>query len=267
MLKDKKILIIIPFFNEHANIGKVISTLPKFIDYVILIDDGSTDNSLQEAIDTIRKMNEVSIVVKKDKAVDMIKPHKTFFVVKHQEKRGKGAGIQTGYELAKKTDAFCIATMDGDGQMNPDELKDLCMPILNNTADYSKGNRLTHPDAFTIIPLVRYVGIIILSFLNKFTSGYYHINDAQTGYTVISKKMLSKIDVSNLYQEYGYPNDMLTRLNIHNARVVDIPITPIYPKDGNSKMNVLKVIPKISFLMLQLFIKRIYIKYILKRVH
>jgi glycosyltransferase involved in cell wall biosynthesis len=265
MLLGKRILVVIPFFNEEKNIDKVIITLPDFVDYVVLIDDGSTDSSLEKITNVLSNNFENSKEINFIKNYKNLKiknnNHKQFIILKHNHKKGKGSGIQSGYEIAIETDANCIATMDGDGQMDPNELIRLCLPIVNNDADYAKGNRLSHPDAFKIFPFSRYVGLKILTFLNKFSSGYYNINDSQTGFTAISKKTLLEINIKNLYKEYGYPNDMLTRLNINNAKVIDVPITPIYPKEGKSKMKILEVIPKISFLLLQLFIYRIKKKY------
>lgn len=264
MLKGKIIGLIIPFYNEEKNIGKVIETIPDFVDLIVLVNDGSTDKSVYKLKKSIPSKIDTYQVseIKKIHALSSKSDSKNYVLINHLKKSGKGAGISTGYAFCKQNKLDCIATMDGDGQMDPLELSSLCLPIIENKADYCKGNRLQHPEAFKIIPKVRLFGIIILSYITKVCSGYWHIHDAQTGYTAISSKTLKKINTDNLYKEYGYPNDMLVRLNIVNASVLDVPITPIYPKNGGSKMNVLRVIPLISFLLIKLFFFRIIKKHL-----
>ena len=72
--------------------------------------------------------------------------------------------------------------MDGDGQMDPAELKEICMPIINEEVDYVKGNRLIHQSAWYVIPRIRFLGNSILSIFTKIASGYWHVSDTQTAF-------------------------------------------------------------------------------------
>lgn len=147
--------------------------------------------------------------------------------------------------------------MGGDGQMNPDELKKICKPIVYQNIYYSKGNRLSHKEAWKRIPTLRIIGNIILTFMTRMCSGYWNINDTQTGFTAISIDTLHKLDLDNIYTYYGYPNDILVKLNILECKIHEVDVESIYHKEMKSKMNIWKVIPKISVLLTALFFPQI----------
>jgi hypothetical protein len=157
--------------------------------------------------------------------------------------------------------------MAGDGQMNPDDLPALLDPIVDDLADYSKGNRLFTGQAFQKIPTIRYLGNGVLSLLTKIASGYWNIADSQSGYTVINKKGLRTIDWDLMYKRYGQPNDILVRLNVENLRVTDIPVEPVYNVGERSGIRIKKVIFTISWLLGKLFLWRMKEKYIIRDFH
>jgi hypothetical protein len=158
--------------------------------------------------------------------------------------------------------------MAGDGQMDPDELYSICYPVVTDlTVDYAKGNRLSHPAALAVVPTVRFVGNSILSLLTKIASGYWRISDTQTGYTAISLRALNAIDLHKIYRSYGCPNDILVKLNIANCKVVEVPIKPVYAVGEQSKMKVVKVMPRIALLLVRGFFFRLYRKYFIRDFH
>jgi glycosyltransferase involved in cell wall biosynthesis len=180
---------------------------------------------------------------------------------------GAGAATARGYKWCKDYGIDCVAKMDGDGQMDPSELKSLCFPIVNDEVDYVKGNRLIHRSALLVIPKLRYLGNSVLSILTKIASGYWHVSDTQTGYTAISNKALNSIKLHNLYPSYGYPNDLLVQLNIAMCSIREVPIKPVYDIGESSKMKVFKVVPKISLLLIKSFFKRLWRKYLFRDFH
>jgi glycosyltransferase involved in cell wall biosynthesis len=135
-------------------------------------------------------------------------------LVNHLQNGGVGAAIASGYRLASELGIYCTAVMAGDGQMDPNELEKICMPVINDEVDYVKGNRLIHRSAWLVIPKLRYLGNSVLSILTKIASGYWRVSDTQTGYTAISIKALKAIRLHKIYRRYGMPNDMLVKLNI-----------------------------------------------------
>jgi len=160
-----------------------------------------------------------------------------------------------------------VAVMAGDGQMDPHELHMILEPVASGKVAYSKGNRLTSGVAWQKTPHTRYLGNAFLSLLTKIASGYWHVADTQSGYTAISADALRSIDLDDLYPSYGYPNDMLIRLNVQNLRVADVHITPRYGIGERSSMKVWKVIPTVSFLLLRGFMFRMFEKYVIRDFH
>lgn len=267
MEKSGSVALIIPMYNESKNIYKVIEELPDSIGRVIIINDGSTDNSREKVLQCLSNkqikpylFSEVDITDDYFKNDPAVKYNCKYFLLNHQRNKGKGAAVKSGYKFALILGAKCIATIDADGQMNSQELEKVCYPILTNEAGYVKGNRLAHPEALSIIPKTRLFGIFILTYLTRVCSGYYHINDSQTGFTAIHADSLRKIDIDGLYDYYGYVNDILVKLSVHKEIVREVPITPIYHDMIDSKMNIPLVIPKISLLLVRLFIWKISLR-------
>jgi hypothetical protein len=133
--------------------------------------------------------------------------------------------------------------------------------------DYSKGNRLVHEEAYALMPKVRFFGNAALSFLTKIASGYWHIADSQTGYTVISLKALKAIDWDKMYKRYGQPNDILVRLNVEDMRVRDVPIRPVYNIGEKSGFKPRQVLWPISRLLIMRFFWRLWKKYVIRDSH
>jgi hypothetical protein len=157
--------------------------------------------------------------------------------------------------------------MAGDGQMDPNELESICLPVIEENIDYVKGNRLIHRSAWLVIPRIRFFGNSVLSILTKIASGYWHVSDTQTGYTAISKSALNAIRLYDIYQSYGMPNDMLVKLNISFCTMREVEIKPVYNVGEESKMKIFKVIPRVAWLLTKSFFKRLWIKYLFRDFH
>jgi len=151
--------------------------------------------------------------------------------------------------------------------MDPEDLEALCAPVANGECDYAKGNRLFSGDAWNLIPRVRYLGNSVLSLMTKVSSGYWHVADSQTGYTVANLKSLETINLDMLYPRYGFPNDMLVQLNVFSFRVHDVPVQPIYGIGEKSGIRLARVIPTISWLLFRRFWYRMFEKYVIHDTH
>ncbi|AHE67614.1 glycosyltransferase involved in cell wall biogenesis [Legionella oakridgensis ATCC 33761 = DSM 21215] len=239
---------VVPAYNEETQIGKVIETMPGFVDKIVIIDDCSKDKTVE--------------VVK-----EYQKTHERIVLLQHEVNQGVGGGIATGYKWARDNHIDVAAVMAGDAQMDPADLPAILDPVVEDKADYSKGNRLTSGEAYKKIPKIRYFGNSILTLLTKIASGYWHITDSQTGYTAINKKALAQIDWDSMYKRYGQPNDLLVRLNVYNFRVKDVIIKPVYNVGEKSGIKVRKVVFSISWLLLKLFFWRLKEKYIIRDFH
>ncbi len=248
MYKKKTVFAIVPAYNESTQIATVIETMPELVDCIVVIDDASSDDTA----DIVERY------AKKEERIVLIR---------HAVNQGVGGGIATGYEYARDQGADMAVVMAGDGQMNPDDLPALLDPVAEDKADYAKGNRLISGEAYTKIPKVRYFGNAFLSLLTKISSGYWHVADSQSGYTVINNKALHTINWGKMYPRYGQPNDILIRLNVYNFRVMDVPIEPVYNIGEKSGIKIRQVIFTISWLLVKLFLWRIKEKYIIRDFH
>lgn len=248
MYKNKRIAAVIPAYNEETQIGKVIETMPEYIDLMIIIDDKSTDKTVQVIQEYQNSHNRIELI-------------------QHNTNKGVGGAIATGYKYARDNNFDTAVVMAGDGQMATEDLPDILDPVVDNRADYSKGNRLFTGEAYQKTPKTRYFGNAFLSLLTKIASGYWHVADSQSGYTAINKKALESIEWNKMYQWYGQPNDILIRLNVLDFRVMDVPVRPVYNIGEKSGIKVRKVIFSISWLLIKMFFWRMKEKYVIRDFH
>jgi len=248
MYRDKTIAVIVPSYNEEKLIGKVLKTVPTFVDYVVVVNDASSDRTGE--------------VVKTHQQDD---PRIVYLL--HPKNEGVGGAIATGYKWARDHDIAISVVMAGDAQMDPQDLPQLLDPVVDGEVDYSKGNRLFTGRAWEIIPKRRYLGNAVLSFLTKIASGYWHVADSQSGYGAVNLDVLRTIDLGRIYKRYGMPNDFLVRLNVYHFRVRDVPVNPIYGIGERSGIKIYKVVFTLSLLLLKLFLWRLKEKYIIRDFH
>jgi len=248
MYRDKTVAVIIPAYNEEKLIGKVLKTVPAFVDYIVVVDDGSADRT-GEIVRTYQKEEQ------------------RITYVHHAKNEGVGAAIITGYKWARDKGIDISSVMAADAQMDPKDLPKLLDPIVNGEVDYSKGNRLFTGKAWRVIPKTRYLGNAILSFLTKIASGYWHVADSQSGYGAVTLEALKTIDLNSVYKRYGMPNDFLVKLNVYHFRVRDVSVNPIYGIGERSGIKIYKVVFTLSFLLLKLFLWRLKEKYIIRDFH
>jgi glycosyltransferase involved in cell wall biosynthesis len=248
MYKDKTLCVVIPAFNESNQISGVIETMPDYVDHIVIVDDASTD--------------EMAAVVALHQGRDS-----RIMLLRHDVNQGCGGALATGYVWARDNRMDIVVRMDGDGQMNPDDLPALLDPVANEMADYAKGNRLVTGEAYQKIPKIRYFGNAFLSLLTKIASGYWHVADFQSGYTAMNKTVLHNIDWNRMYRRFGQPNDLMVRLNVYNFRVADVPVEPVYHVGEKSGIRIRKVIFSISWLLIKMFLWRMKEKYIIRDFH
>ena len=251
MFLDKKIAVVIPAYNEELLIGKVIDTMPDYVDYIVVVDDKSQDQT-------------VAVV---EKLAQSKKSKSQIISIVHEENQGVGGAIATGYKWARDKRIDVTAVMAADFQMDPDDLPRILKPVCLDQCDYTKGNRLFRGESWGMIPTHRYIGNSFLSLFTKIASGYWHVSDSQSGYTAISLQALHAIDLDSIYPRYGMPNDLLIRLNIASFRVQDVSIRPVYNVGEVSGIKVKKVIFTIPYILIKGFTRRMIEKYIIRDFH
>jgi glycosyltransferase involved in cell wall biosynthesis len=265
MYKSKTIAVVIPAYNEEKLVGRTVSSIPDFIDFIIVVNDCSKDGTIRVVTDAGARP--LASVEKGEKGKSVAETGKRLFLLNHEKNQGVGGAIVSGYLWCRNNDVDVAVVMAGDAQMDPADLESIIGPVAQGEYDYCKGNRLFTGEAWKKIPKIRYLGNSVLSFMTKIASGYWHVADSQSGYTAINAKMLKLIDWDRTYKRYGCPNDYLVRLNVCNARVKDVPVKPLYGIGEKSGINIVTVIPKISLLLVKLFWWRMLNKYVIRDFH
>src|SRR5438105_5521948 len=200
MIEGKSTAVVIPAYNEEKLLPETLAGIPSFVDRIFVVDDASKDATAARANERAAADARVKVIV-------------------HERNRGAGAAVVTGYKAALLEGMDIVCVMNADNQMDPEELREIALPVVRDEVDYTKANRLFTGEAWNLIPHNRYLGNALLSLLTKIASGYWHIADSQAGYTAINRRMLELLDLDNIYPRYGYPNDMLVHLNVWSARV------------------------------------------------
>lgn len=227
---------VVPAFNEAAKIGRTLRSVPGFVDYVFVVDDASADGTARIARRSQRR---------------------GLTVLQHGQNCGVGAAIATGYAAALQVGADITAVMAGDSQMDPADLVSLITPLVADSADYAKGNRFAWPDVHRVMPLSRLVGNVALSYLTRLASGYPAIFDSQCGYTAANRHALAVILSGEVFPRYGYPNDLLARLGGFGARVVDVPVRPVYGPEWHSGIRIPRVVLPLMRILLRGMLARV----------
>lgn len=248
MYKDKLVAVVIPAYNEGILIEETLNGIPFFVDRMYVVHDGSTDDTL----------GRIQNLQKNDKRI---------YLINHDKNKGLGQSLIDGYVTSAGSDDIDItAVMAGDNQMDPEDLPGLLDKIVDEGYDYVKGNRLLHSDIGSTMPKHRLIGNSILTILTKFATGYFYLMDPQSGYTAIKNSVLKKIPIEKMTKGYGYNADILCMLNIQGFKVTDHQIKPVY-KGEKSKIRLFKYMIKTSWLLLRLFFRRLWQRYVVLDFH
>jgi glycosyltransferase involved in cell wall biosynthesis len=240
-MKKNSVSVVIPCYKVSNHILNVLSSIGPEVNRIYVIDDGcpeKTGNFVESKC--------------KDKRVK---------VLYHDENRGVGGAVKTGYKEAMKDRSEIVIKIDGDGQMDVMQIFSLIAPIQKNEADYTKGNRFFDLDTLNNMPTVRLLGNAILSLITKFSSGYWSIYDPTNGFTAISKSALEKLNLDKVDERYFFESDMLFRLNLIKAVVKDVPMPPQYGNEV-SNLSVLNSLWRFPLKNLRNFYKRIFYTYL-----
>ncbi len=248
MVEGKRVAVVIPAYDEEELLSATLDGIPETVDRIYVVDDASRDATAERAREVGERDPRISVLTR-------------------ERNGGVGAAVVTGYRQALEDGFDVTVVMNADNQMDPEDLDHLVEPVARGEVDYAKANRLFTGQAWQLIPHSRYLGNAVLSLWTKIASGYWHIADAQSGYTAISHQMLERLDLENLYPRYGFPNDMLVHLNVWNAKVRDVPSRPIYGVGERSGIRLRRVIPAISWLLFKCFWWRMWQKYVIRDFH
>jgi len=239
MINNKKIIVILPAYNEENKIGKVVSKLktdaPKeYVDLIIVVDDGSTDNTVKEA-----QLAGAEVLIK-------------------QKNEGVGSAIRTGIKYAQKNNFDIIVVMAGDDQDVPKELPIVVNPIIYDKFDFVQGSRRLYQKQVINIPLFRRITTKLYSWIFKIITGF-PCTDGTNGFRAFTleftkdKRMNIEQDWLNTYELEPYLFYNAIKLGY---RVKEVQVTKVYFKAviGYTKMvpfkdwwNILKPLLYLKF--------------------
>ena len=224
------ISIVIPLYNEESSIKNVINRIPNHRKLeIIIVDDGSTDNS-------VRKIKEIE--------------NKDIKIIQHYKNQGYGAALISGIESAT---GEIIVTMDSDGQHNPEEIPNLIKPIIDNQADLVVGSRYLGKSHYKV-PLHARVGEYII---NICLSCLYRqkVRNNQSGFRAFDSQYVN-IFKNMRDTKFGLCTETLFKAVHNKLRIYEIPISVNIREYGNSRVDLFKICISISFCILVYVVKR-----------
>ena len=197
----------IPCFNTNHSIKDIVSRARKYVDQVVVIDDGSSDGTAEAA-----------------RAVDAL-------VVSHDQNMGYGEALRSCFEAARANAADVLVIFDGDGQHNPDEIPRLLAPILRGEADLIIGSRfLTNEHN---MPRYRRFGIKVITFLWNFGSKV-KVSDSQSGFRAYRREIFESFPLSE--KRMSISIETIEKARRKGTIIKEVPISCSYFSSGiNSK--------------------------------
>lgn len=246
--RDATIGVIVPAHDEEAFVGDVVRSIPDFVDRIYPVDDGSTDGTWSVILEATRTVN--------DEREPTPPWDRVVVPERHARNRGAGGAVLTGFRQALADGVDVVATLDGDGQMNPAYLPSLLDPVVDGRVVYAKGNRLASREHVGEMSAWRLFGNLLLTALTRVASGYWRVRDPQNGFTAISTEVLAGIDLDRLYERYGFRNDLLVHLSVTGHRIADV-AHPARYGDEISGIRYGSFVPNLSWLLLRRFLWRL----------
>lgn len=213
-----KIAVVIPTYMAKDHVLDVIDRVPESVDKIIVVDDCCPQKSGEHVKQHCN-----------DPRVKVISLGKNL---------GVGGAVLQGFQYAYDNGQDVFVKIDSDGQIDP-ALVDKIIPIFtSNAASYVKGSRFTKIKDIGKMPKHRVILNAILSFTNKFSSGYYSINDPTNGFIAIKKEVFADLPKAKVSNDFFFESDMLYHLNLNRVKVLDVPMNASYgEEDSNLKFK------------------------------
>ena len=243
-MRPRTISVVIPAFKVSRHLKNLLQRIGEEVTHIIVVDDFCPEESGKIALELSKTDTRISVIF-------------------HNQNMGVGGAVKSGYTKALTLESDIIVKLDGDGQMNPEDILKLVDPILNDSANYSKGNRFYDVEAILKMPKIRILGNLVLSFISKLSTGYWMMFDPNNGFTAISSKTLRNVPLHKVDNRYFFESDMLFRLNLIRANVVDIPLPAIYGSEI-SNLSLTRALFEFLYKHNRNFWKRIVYSYFLR---
>jgi glycosyltransferase involved in cell wall biosynthesis len=240
----RRIAVVIPCYRAARTIAGVLAAIGPEVDAIYCVDDASRDGTVEA----------VTLAMRRDPRIRlMLRP----------ANGGVGAATVDGYRAAIADGASVLVKLDADGQMDPACIADFAAPVLAGEADYVKGNRFFDVQTLSAMPARRIIGNAGLSFLTKLSTGYWDLFDPVNGYTALHADVAALLPLERLHQRYFFESDMLFRLGLARARVVELPLAARYGQEA-SHLSELRCLVTFPGLHLRNLAKRVVYSYFLR---
>ena len=243
MAEHASVAVVIPCFRVTRHILAVLSDIPASVARIYVVDDACPDGTGDHVASHCRD------------------PRVT--ILRNATNTGVGGATLRGFDAALSDGAQVLVKIDGDGQMLPSLIPRFVGPILQQRADFTKGNRFFHLDGISSMPRARLWGNAILSFMSKFSSGYWNIFDPTNGFLAMDARLYALLPRAKLQQRYFFESDLLFRIGTLRAVILEIPMQARY-RDETSNLRIRHTLLPMLGGHLRNTLKRIFYNYFLR---
>jgi glycosyltransferase involved in cell wall biosynthesis len=195
MYRDHKIGLLLPAYNEAENIADVLKRLPEYLDFILVVDDGSVDQTAAIAADLGAK------------------------VISHKSNRGVGATFQTGVVAMRNADVDIMVNMDSDGQFNSGDIVKLIDPIVDGKADFVTASRFMDKDLIPEMSGIKKWGNFRMARLISWLIGQ-KFYDVSCGFRAYNREVLFRL---NLFGSFTYTQESFIDLAFKGVTIKEVP--------------------------------------------
>lgn len=232
---------VIPAYKTKDLVASVVRESSRIFDHVFVVDDACPQQTGRHAEQQSRRLRNVTVIYNKTNM-------------------GVGGATKVGMREAILRNFEVIVKVDSDGQMDLGQIDRLLLPINQDKADFSKGNRLTSVEDLVQMPRLRVVGNSLLTLMSRASTGLWQISDPTNGYIAVKSSLLRRINLDKVSNDYRFESDLLFRVAIAEGRVQDVPMAAIYGREISS-LKPFRVGKQLLGMHFKNFVKRIAYQY------
>ena len=240
MIANQIIGVVIPCFKGGEITKMVISEVLDYADHVVLVDDSCPFLTGQHVLKQIKNPK--------------------LEVLFNLTNMGVGYSTKKGIKCLLEKKCDLILKIDADGQHDPREIYSMCKPIIEGKCEATKGNRFGNIDNLFKIPKIRLLGILVLSFITKLSTGYWDLFDPTNGLICFQREVLHDINLNKISDRFFFETDLLFRCSLNNVKMKNVN-TKINYSSKISSLNPIKQIPIFFIKHIQISFKRIIYQY------
>ncbi len=207
-IADKKIIVLIPTYNDVSTIRQVVMELLQQTPFLVMVVDDGSDELLRSQLQGLRVI-----------------------YLRHRVNLGQGAALQTGFAYVRRLQADLVITFDADGQHSVSDMAALIQPLLNGEADVTLGSRFILASKSNV-PFSRKAVLTTARFINYLLSGIL-LSDAHNGLRAFNKQALEKVNLKE--NRMAHASEILFEIGRHKLRYCEIPVSIRYTKDSLKK--------------------------------